>query len=82
MPPDRPFRAELSAGDLVVWCACGRSQRQPYCDGSHRGTSFKPVRYTVPQSLTVALCCCKATKKPPFRAGGNLPFPAPPPNPG
>src|SRR5215813_5935766 len=74
MPPDRPFRAELKAGDLVVWCACGRSQRQPYCDGSHRGTSSRPVRYTVPQNLTVALCGCKATKQPPFCDGSHLAY--------
>src|SRR5438034_4850126 len=80
MPPDRPFRAELSAGDLVVWCACGRSQRQPYCDGSHRGTPFKPVRYTVPQNLTVALCGCKETKQPPFCDGSHLAFRATPRN--
>src|SRR5262245_8631734 len=74
MPPDRPFRAQLAAGDLVVWCACGRSERQPYCDGSHRGTSLRPVRYTVPQNLTVALCGCKQTKQPPFCDGSHLAY--------
>jgi len=74
MPPDRPFRAQLAAGDLVVWCACGRSERQPYCDGSHRGTSFRPMRYTVPQNLTVALCGCKQTKQPPFCDGSHIAY--------
>jgi CDGSH-type Zn-finger protein len=74
MPPDRPFRAQVTAGELIVWCACGRSQRQPYCDGSHRGTEFRPMRYTVPQNLTVAFCGCKQTKQPPFCDGSHLAF--------
>ena len=74
MPPDRPFRAQLAAGELVVWCACGRSERQPYCDGSHRGTEHRPLRYTVPQNLTVAFCGCKQTKQPPFCDGSHIAF--------
>lgn len=74
MPPDRPFRAKIAAGEMVVWCACGRSARQPYCDGSHRGTQIRPVRYTPPQDLTVALCGCKETKQPPFCDGSHLAF--------
>ena len=65
---------QLAAGDLVVWCACGRSERQPYCDGSHRGTSLRPMRYTVPNNLTVALCGCKQTKQPPFCDGSHLAY--------
>jgi len=74
MPPDRPFRAHVTAGELIVWCACGRSQRQPYCDGSHRGTEHRPLRYTVPQNLTVAFCGCKQTRQPPFCDGSHLAF--------
>jgi CDGSH iron-sulfur domain-containing protein 3 len=74
MPPDRPFRAQLAAGEMAVWCACGLSQRQPYCDGSHKGTTHKPLRYTAPQTLTVAFCGCKQTKAPPFCDGQHLAF--------
>ena len=74
MPPDRPFRAQLTAGETIVWRACGRSARQPYCDGSHRGTQHKPVRHTVPQNLTVALCGCKQTRQPPFCDGSHLAY--------
>ncbi len=31
-----PYAVELAPGDYW-WCACGRSRRQPFCDGSHKG---------------------------------------------
>ena len=24
------------------WCACGLSEKQPFCDGHHKGTEFHP----------------------------------------
>jgi len=41
-----PIQAELVAGETVYWCSCGRSQNQPFCDGSHSGTDFTPVAFT------------------------------------
>ncbi len=29
-----PFAVEVKAGKTYFWCACGRSQKQPFCDGS------------------------------------------------
>ena len=26
-----------------AWCACGKSEKQPFCDGSHKGTDFSPI---------------------------------------
>jgi CDGSH-type Zn-finger protein len=72
MMSDRPYRASVSGGETIFWCACGRSARQPYCDGSHRGTVHRPLRYTAPQSLTVALCGCKASRQPPFCDGSHM----------
>ncbi|MCA1760054.1 MAG: CDGSH iron-sulfur domain-containing protein [Bacteroidales bacterium] len=28
------------------WCACGRSNNQPFCDGSHQGTAGKRIHVT------------------------------------
>jgi len=51
------------------WCACGRSQRQPFCDGSHEGTPFTPKGFILDETRKVALCLCKRTGNPPFCDG-------------
>ena len=55
-----PYAVELEPG-TYWWCACGRSQRQPFCDGSHKDTEFTPVEFTVEAKKTVWLCGCKRT---------------------
>lgn len=66
-----PYMLDLPAGDYL-WCACGRSKTQPFCDNSHAGTGVKPVRFTVKArrgTETVWLCACKKTKDAPFCDG-------------
>ena len=41
-----PIPVEVEAGKDYWWCACGQSKRQPFCDGSHKGTAFAPVKWT------------------------------------
>jgi CDGSH-type Zn-finger protein len=53
------------------WCACGRSKAQPFCDGSHKGTEFAPLKVEITESKTVAWCQCKHTKTPPFCDGSH-----------
>jgi CDGSH-type Zn-finger protein len=48
------------------WCQCGRSNNQPYCDGSHEGTEFLPIEFKIEEKKQVSLCQCKRTGKAPF----------------
>jgi CDGSH-type Zn-finger protein len=64
-----PFRINLKGRKRYLWCACGRSGKQPLCDASHEGTRFEPVSYQAAEDITVAFCGCKFTKNPPFCDG-------------
>ena len=71
-----PSYQELVAGRRYLWCRCGRSKTQPFCDGSHAGTGFQPVAYVAKADKEEALfCMCKRTGTPPFCDGthANLP---------
>lgn len=64
-----PYAVEVKAGKTYFWCACGRSQRQPFCDGSHKGTAFEPVKHTAAADAKVWFCGCKRTGGRPFCDG-------------
>ncbi len=68
---DGPFAVEVTAGKCYRWCACGRSDNQPFCDGSHASTDLQPVNYTAEQDGTVYFCGCKQTGQPPLCDGSH-----------
>lgn len=70
-PDNKPAKVTLEKGKDYFWCACGKSQGQPYCDGSHRGSSFKPVKFAVRENGDSYLCICKQTKNPPYCDGSH-----------
>lgn len=63
-----PYVLELEPG-TYHWCSCGKSKNQPFCDGSHKGSNFKPIEFKIEKKQKVALCGCKHSKKPPFCDG-------------
>jgi mannose-6-phosphate isomerase-like protein (cupin superfamily) len=69
------FYHEVEARQRYLWCSCGRSQTQPFCDGSHEGTDFLPVLFKAKADEDVIFCGCKHTGTPPFCDGAhsNLP---------
>jgi CDGSH-type Zn-finger protein len=64
-----PFKVELEEGKKYAWCACGLSQNQPYCDGSHKTTDLTPTLFKAEKSGDHWLCGCKATAGQPFCDG-------------
>ena len=40
------YVVEVQEGKKYFWCACGLSQKQPFCDGSHKSTGFSCIPYT------------------------------------
>lgn len=59
-----------------VWCACGRSKSQPYCDGSHKGTGIVPLQVEIQEKKNVAWCGCRLSKTMPFCDGSHKKLPA------
>jgi CDGSH-type Zn-finger protein/glyoxylate utilization-related uncharacterized protein len=68
----KPYYRELEQGKSYFWCSCGRSRKQPFCDGSHQGTGFEPVRYTATEpGQEVLFCGCKYSADQPFCDGAH-----------
>jgi CDGSH-type Zn-finger protein len=63
-----PYVMEVQPG-TYYWCACGRSQNQPYCDGSHKVTDITPIKEVITEPKKVGWCGCKHSAKKPFCDG-------------
>ena len=67
-----PMPIEVTAGETYWWCACGRSKRQPFCDGSHEGTSFTPLEWVADRTRRLLMCTCKRTARAPICDNSHL----------
>ena len=66
-----PYAVDVEAGKTYFWCACGKSANQPFCDGSHKGTSFAPVPYKAEADGKAFFCGCKHSAKQPMCDGSH-----------
>jgi len=66
-----PMVESLQAEKNYFWCSCGRSAKQPFCDGSHKDTGFEPVKFSPEKDGQAYLCTCKQTAKSPYCDGSH-----------
>lgn len=66
-----PIPVEVEEGKSYFWCVCGKSANQPFCDGTHQGTEFTPMKWTAGETKRVFFCACKHTEGQPFCDGSH-----------
>ena len=65
----KPYLVDVIKEKNYYWCSCGQSAKQPFCDGSHKGTTFNPVVFKSTETKKIYFCGCKATSNQPFCDG-------------
>ena len=65
-----PYIADEKAG-RKAFCTCGLSSKNPYCDGSHKGTGFSPEIVILEEDKKVVWCGCKHSSKGAFCDGSH-----------
>ena len=71
IPQKTPLPVDVEEGRKYFWCSCGKSDRQPFCDGSHQGTEFLPLTYIAETTRTLYFCACKHTRGAPLCDGSH-----------
>ena len=69
-PQKAPYVVEEEARK-IAWCSCGLSAKQPYCDGSHKTTDFRPIIVDLTENKRVAWCGCKQSGNKPYCDGAH-----------
>lgn len=71
---NNPMQVNVKKGEEYYFCACGRSNNQPFCDGSHEGTGIEPKAFTAGQDGELSICMCKHSSSFPFCDGTHQQF--------
>ena len=71
-PQKNPYRVKVEKGKIYSWCACGLSNKQPFCDGTHKNEGkFKSLKYLAEESKDVYFCGCKHSQNSPLCDGSH-----------
>lgn len=71
-PQKAPYVVMVQEGVQYAWCSCGLSAKQPWCDGKHRETNFKPIKFVAPISGEFYMCGCKQSDNAPYCFGNCM----------
>ena len=75
IPQKLPYKVKVEKDKTYHWCVCGLSQKQPFCDGSHRKEGrFKSLKYFATESKEVFFFGCKRTSHQPLCDGSHSKF--------
>ncbi len=66
---------DLEKGKTYFFCTCGLSEKQPFCDGKHKGTGYKSLGFSATKDQKAFLCQCKQSLKTPFCDGTHKSLP-------
>ena len=67
-----PYLEKLEAGKDYFWSSCGKSAKQPFCDGAHKADGeFAPIKFQVDEAKNYALCGCRRNDGKPFCNGAH-----------
>ena len=66
-----PIAVAVEKDKSYYWCSCGKSSKQPFCDGSHEGSEFTPLAYKAEETKKVFFCACKQTNNQPLCDGSH-----------
>ncbi len=71
---NQPARIALEKDRKYFFCTCGKSSKQPFCDGSHQGSEFTPMAFVCSESKDYFLCQCKHSANKPYCDGSHKAF--------
>ncbi|MEM7070644.1 MAG: CDGSH iron-sulfur domain-containing protein [Pseudomonadota bacterium] len=61
----------MTKDKTYFWCSCAQSSKFPFCDGSHKTTSFKPIAFKCTETKKYYICQCAKSHNLPFCDGSH-----------